>query len=129
MAFLVTNGTVLRCTMGMAPSTLVVPPAARTLAGDQPAANIQDYTPMVNVMSFDMCTSPANPDVATATAAAGGVLTPAPCVPVTVTPWTPGVRTVLIGDMPAVDSSCTLNCMWEGVIRVTTPEQTTVEDP
>jgi uncharacterized protein DUF4280 len=129
MAFQVTNGTMLQCTMGVAPSSLVVLPVNRTLAGDQPAANIQDHVPMMNIMSFGMCISPINPEVAAATTAALGVLTPMPCIPVTVTPWTPGVPTVLVGGMPAVDNSCTLMCMWAGVIQVITPGQITVEAP
>ncbi len=39
--------------------------------------------PFVSIMPFAMCTSPANPTVAAATAAAMGVLTPMPCIPVT----------------------------------------------
>jgi hypothetical protein len=129
MPFQVTNGTTLQCSMGIAPSSLVVLPANRTLASSQPAANIQDHVAMVNVMSFGMCTSPANPAVALATAAALGVLTPMPCIPATIAPWTPGVPTVLVGGMPAVDSDCKLMCMWAGVIQVVSPGQVTVELP
>ena len=39
--------------------------------------------------------------MAAATAAALGVLTPMPCIPVTAAPWMPGVPQVLIGNMPA----------------------------
>ncbi len=129
MALQVTNGAMLQCSMGIAPSSLVVLPTSRTLAGNQPAANIQDHVPMVNIMSFGMCMSLANPVVASATAAALGVLTPMPCIPATIAPWTPGVPTVLIGGMPAVDNSCTLMCMWAGVIQVGTPAQVTTEVP
>jgi hypothetical protein len=129
VALQVTNGAMLQCSMGIAPSSLVVLPTNRTLAGNQPAANIQDHLPMVNIMPFVMCMSLANPVVAAATAAALGVLTPMPCVPATVTPWTPGVPTVLIGGMPAVDNNCKAMCMWAGVIKVLTPAQVTVEVP
>jgi len=129
VAFQVTNGAMLQCSMGIAPSSLVVLPTSRTLAGDQPAANIQDHVPMVNIMSFGMCMSLANPVVASATAAALGVLTPMPCIPATIAPWTPGVPTVLIGGMPAVDNNCKAMCMWAGVIQVVTPGQLTVEVP
>jgi hypothetical protein len=62
--------------------------------------------------------SPANPMVAAATAAAMGVLTPQPCIPMTVAPWAPGSPTVLIGGMPALDNSSMCMCMWAGVITI-----------
>ena len=61
----------LLCTMGMAPSTLMVLPVNRVLCGGPPAANIMDNKPFVNILPFGMCMSPANPAVAAATAAAG----------------------------------------------------------
>lgn len=123
----VVMGAVLQCSFGVAPSTLTVLPANRVL-GDTPAANIMDNVPMLNVMPFGMCSSPSNPTVAAATAAALGVLTPMPCVPVTVAPWVPGVPTVLIGNMPAVDNNCKLMCSWGGVIQVVSPGQFKVMD-
>ena len=72
----------LMCTMGMAPSVLAVLPKNKTMCGKQVAANIMDNIPMTNIMPFGMCISPANPTVAAATAAALGVLTPMPCIPV-----------------------------------------------
>jgi hypothetical protein len=68
-----------------------------------------------------MCQSPANPEVASATAAAEGVLTPMPCIPVPVGPWQPGVQDMMVGNIPAVDVNCTLNCAWGGLIQITTP--------
>ena len=123
----VVMGAMLQCSFGVAPSTLVVLPTNRVL-GATPAANIMDNVPMLNVMPFGMCSSPANPTVAAATAAALGVLTPMPCVPFTVAPWVPGVPTVLIGSMPAVDNNCKLMCNWGGVIQVTSPGQFAVMD-
>jgi len=71
-----------------------------------------------------MCITPTNPEVATATAAAQGVLTPVPCMPVVTAPWAPGVPTVLVNGQPALDDTCTCNCMWGGVIAITSPGQT-----
>jgi len=121
-------GAAMMCSFGAAPSTLVVLPENRTLTGT-PAANIMDSKPIVNIPPFGMCSSLANPTVASATAAALGVLTPMPCVPVTAVPWAPGVPTVLIGNMPALDSNSKLMCNWGGVIQITNPGQTTVEVP
>jgi hypothetical protein len=85
-----------------------------------------DHLPIVNIPPFGACTSMANPTVASATAAALGVLTPMPCVPVTSSPWVPGVPTVLESGMPAVDSNCKLICQWGGVIQILSPGQTAV---
>jgi hypothetical protein len=98
-------------------------------ASKQPAATAMDFAPIKNVPSFIMCTSPSNPTVAAATAAAQGVLTPMPCVPVTTSPWTPGSQTVKIGGMPALNNTCTLMCTWGGTITIGSPGQTTVNVP
>lgn len=113
----------LTCSFGLAPSTLTVLPVNRTLSGNQPAANIMDHKPMVNIMPFGMCNTPSNPAVATATAAASGVLTPMPCMPATTAPWITGAPTVLIGNMPALDNTHKCMCMWGGVITVAFPGQ------
>jgi hypothetical protein len=107
----------------------MVLPVNRTMAGNMPAANIMDYVPMVNIPPFGMCMSLANPAVASATSAALGVLTPMPCVPVIVAPWTPGSPTVLIAYMPALNNTSTCMCTWAGVIIITNPGQTTVQIP
>lgn len=130
MAFQVCMGASLQCSFGMAPSTLMVLPQNRAVTGPvPPIANIMDYKPMVNILPFGMCQSPANPTVAAATAAAMGVLTPMPCVPATMALWLPGAPTVLIGNMPALDNTSKLMCMWGGVIQVVNPGQTTVLIP
>ncbi len=126
MANLVCMGAMMQCSFGVAPSSLVVLPQNQVLTGGPPAATIMDGKPIVNVPPFGMCSSIANPTVAAATAAALGVLTPMPCVPVTPAPWAPGVPTVLIGNMPALDAQSTLTCTWGGVIQITSPGQTTV---
>lgn len=109
----------MTCSFGVAPSSLIVLPANRVFTNNMPAANIMDNKPIVNIPPFGMCSSLANPTVASATTAALGVLTPMPCVPATVTPWAPGVPTVLLANMPTLDNTCTLNCMWGGVITFT----------
>jgi len=95
------------------------------MTSDMPAANIMDNIPMVNILPFGMCMSPANPMVAAATAAALGVLTPMPCIPMTEAPWVPGAPTVLLGNMPALDNTCQLMCTWGGVIMISDPGQET----
>jgi hypothetical protein len=122
----VVSGAMMMCSFGAAPSTLNVLPVNRTMAGGVPAANIMDNKPMVNIPPFGMCTSIANPSVASATSAAMGVLTPMPCVPVIPAPWTAGSPTVLIGNMPALNNTSTCMCTWAGVISITFAGQVTV---
>jgi hypothetical protein len=117
----VSMGAMLKCTMGAAPSSLVVLPINRVMAEGPPAANIMDHKPMVNIMPFGVCMSLANPMVASATAAAMGVLTPMPCIPMTMAPWVPGALTVTIGGQPALDNVSKCMCNWAGVIMVTMP--------
>ena len=110
----------LMCTMGMAPSVLSVLPVNRVTCGKQVAANIMDHAPMVNIMPFGMCITPSNPQVAAATAAALGVLTPQPCIPVTSSPWIPGSPTVMLGAMPILNSTSKCMCNWGGAISIVT---------
>jgi hypothetical protein len=128
MGQLVTMGATLQCSFGVAPSALMVLPTNKVLA-PMPAANIMDNKPLLNILPFGMCSSPSNPTVAAATAAALGVLTPMPCVPVTAAPWVPGAPTVLIGNLPALDSNSKCLCNWGGVIGVVVPGQVLVQTP
>ena len=129
MAMHVCSGATLQCSFGLAPSTLVVLPVNRVTTSNMPAANIMDHVPMVNIMPFGMCTSPANPTVAAATAAALGVLTPMPCIPATSAPWVPGAPTVLLANMPTLDNTSTLMCIWGGVIQIVYAGQVTEQIP
>lgn len=128
MGMCVCGGAMLACSFGMAPSTLTVLPQNKVIT-TQPIANIMDNKPMVNILPFGMCSSLANPTVASATAAALGVLTPMPCVPVTTAPWMPGAPTVLIANFPALNNTSKLMCMWGGVIQISNPGQMKIQVP
>lgn len=119
MADQVAMGAMMKCSFGAAPSSLMVLPKNRVLAEGPPAANIMDHVPLMNILPFGVCNSPANPVVAAATAAALGVLTPMPCVPATASPWVPGSPTVLIANMPALNSTSKCICIWGGVVGFT----------
>jgi hypothetical protein len=123
MAQKVCTGAMLQCSFGMAPSTLVVV-VPQVLTEVKQAANINDHIPIVNIPPFGMCQSLANPTVAAATAAALGVLTPMPCVPVIPAPWVPGSPTVLLRGMPALNNTSQCMCTWGGVIQITNPGTT-----
>ncbi len=115
----------IKCSFGAAPVPLNVLPTSGVQA-PTPLGNTMAYAPMTNVPTFGMCSSPSNPTVIAATAAAMGVLTPMPCVPATAAPWIPGAPTVLTGSMPTLTSSCNLLCMWAGQISISFAGQTAV---
>jgi Domain of unknown function (DUF4280) len=123
----VVNGAQLSCSFGVSPAPLMVPPTKRTLIGKQPVAVISDMLPLANVGSFGMCNSLANPQVAAATSAALGVLTPMPCVPSPAGPWTGAAPSPTVGSLPIVQNNCMLTCAWGGVIQVISPGQFTVQ--
>jgi hypothetical protein len=122
----VVMGAMLMCTFGAAPASLVATSAPTVTAGGNPAATIMDFAPMENIATFGMCMSIANPQVAAATAAALGVLTPQPCIPATAAPWTPGSPTVTLCGFPALVSDDMCMCMWAGEISISFPGQVTV---
>jgi len=135
MGLQVCSGAMLQCSFGSAPSPLAVTPENRVLTSNIPAANIMDYIPLKNIISFGMCTSQANPAViaatSSATAAACGVYTPtpAPCVPATATPWVPGAPTIILSNMPILNNSSKLTCSYGGIISITSPGQASVMVP
>lgn len=125
----VVAGALLKCSMGVAPSTLMVIPADQIMCGGLPAATIMDHVPMANILPFGMCQSITNPTVASATTAAMGVLTPMPCIPNTAAPWAPGSTTLLLGNKPALNDTSKCLCTWGGVIEVTNPGQASTDIP
>lgn len=124
MPLQVCMGASLQCSFGAAPSTLIViPKGAPVLVNGMLAATIFDNIPMANILPFAMCSSIANPAVAAATAAAFGVLTPMPCIPAIVSPWSPGAIKVKIGKIPALPNTAICNCAFGGIIKINTPGQ------
>lgn len=97
---------------------MVVTPQNAVMAESKPMANIMDNKPIVNIPPFGVCSSLANPATASLTAAALGVLTPGPCIPVVPAPWTPGSPTTTVGGMPALTDSSVCTCAYGGVIKV-----------
>lgn len=128
MGQIVCGGALLQCTFGAAPSSFMTTPK-NMVSTTMPIANIMDNVPLMNILPFGMCNSPSNPMVAAATAAALGVLTPMPCIPVTTAPWAPGSPTVMIANQPALNNSSKLMCNWGGVIQINMPGQFTIQVP
>ena len=116
------------CSFGAAPAVITVTSQQTVTICKMPAATILDGASMSNVPTFGMCSNPANPTVAAATAAAMGALTPMPCVPATVA-WTPGCPTVMVCKRPLLNNTSKLMCSYGGVIQVTVTPAMTVKVP
>jgi hypothetical protein len=116
----VVAGASIMCTFGLAPSALMVA-APRPIVEGRPVATITDIAPGVNIPPFGMCQSLANPTVAAATAAALGVLTPMPCVPVIPAPWIPMAPQTMAGGIPVLVAGSTCVCAFGGSISLTMP--------
>ena len=116
-------GALMMCTFGSAESTLTPTSQTEELGGGSPLATIFDFAPIENISPFGLCSSLGNPEVAAATAAALGVLTPVPCVPNTESPWTPGSSSVTLGGSPALLDDDRCLCVWGGEISITFPGQ------
>ncbi|GAB2618872.1 DUF4280 domain-containing protein [Pseudactinotalea suaedae] len=114
-----TGGT-LMCPFGAATSAVVGLASPTVLIEGKPAVTMRDNLPMANVPSFGLCSSPSNPTVVAATAAAMGVLTPMPCVPV-LTPWTGTATRTLVGGAPALAAGSMCTCVYGGVIQLVNP--------
>jgi Domain of unknown function (DUF4280) len=129
MPELLTMGCMLACTFGMAhmPFVALELPGKPTVDG-LPTASVADIMPLDNIPSFIMCKSPANPEVAAATAAALGVLTPMPCIPEIVAPWDPPSGVLVFGAMPLATIASKCMCAWGGSISVEVPSEFTVAD-
>ncbi len=123
MAEIVVTGGTAICSFGTAPGTINVISQAACLVEGKPAATIQDAQ-QASITPFGMCTSLANPQVAAATAAALGVLTPQPCMLVPAGTWVPTKPGVTIGGQPCLTRDCTLVCSnGGGNISITFPGQ------
>lgn len=121
MPKLVVLGAQLKCSEGLAPASLAVLPLNEGDGDGKAAATVQDFQPTVNVPPFGMCKTQANPQVAAATAAAQGVLTPMPCVPMLTAPWSPGAREATLRGAAVLTADSTCKCAWSGTIEVTDP--------
>lgn len=128
MAKCVCNGAKIACSFGTGPKTMMVLPLNRVLtANTKPIANNLDIIPFLNIPPFGSCMSIANPMVIAATAAAFGVLTPQPCIPIPVSPWSPAAIKTKIGGNPVVLANSKTMCAWAGSISVVNPGQTKID--
>lgn len=123
MGQVVTTGAQCACTFGAAPGTINVTSQQKVMVCGKVAATIQDCQ-SANITPFGMCSSLANPAVASATAAALGVLTPQPCTLVPAGTWIPTQPKVLVGGKPVLTNEAKLTCaLGAGMISITNPGQ------
>ncbi|MCG8635722.1 MAG: DUF4280 domain-containing protein [Desulfobacterales bacterium] len=125
MANLVVTGATLSCSMGTAPTALVVT-SNTTVTATTTAATIMDYASITNIPTFAMCASTSNPTTIAATAAASGVYTQGACIPACAAPWSPGASKTTIGGIAALLDSDTCSCSYGGSISITYAGQVTV---
>lgn len=124
MGVLVVTGAKLMCIFGSAPSTLNATSQTSVIVDGKPAATIKDMQPGANIPPFGMCISMANPQVAAATSAALGVLTPQPCTMAPMGTWTPANPKCITGGAPCLSTGASLQCaMGMGSISVVYPGQ------
>ncbi len=123
MGNIVITGAFVKCPFGTTPAALTVTSQSKLMIGGKPAATIQDASPIVNISSCGMCSSLANPTVASATAAALGVLTPMPCIPSTAGAWMPTQFKVTAQGKPCLKNDSTVMCTYGGCITITSAGQ------
>ena len=117
MGFGACLGSMCQCPMGVAPTPLTFLPG--TLLGPTgPVGQIPDCIPFLNIIPFGVCKSMVNPMTASLTAAALGVFTPGPCIPVPAGTWLPIKPNVLAPKGPVVTSDSMLICAYAGVIQI-----------
>lgn len=115
---LVASGAELLCNQGTTPAALTVPRPRRSSARTDLLAVVDDHVPLVHLAPFGACRCPANPAVAAATAAAMGILTPAPCMPVVPLPWSLGAARLTFDGVLALTADSTVKCAYSGTISV-----------
>ncbi|UQZ87804.1 DUF4280 domain-containing protein [Deltaproteobacteria bacterium Smac51] len=123
MPLIIPHNTTCRCSCGTGLCKLIVMPDKQVFIDDLPVATIMDHKSGLNLPTFIMCTTAANPAVAANSGA------PAPCVPVLPSPWTAGSVNVKIHDEIILHETSTLNCVYGGLISIEQPSQTTCDVP
>ena len=118
----VNTGTLIKCSFGAIPSPLNVLPINKVLTVATLAAVMTDQRPLLNIMPFGLCQSPANPAVAAAFGA------PMPCMPNIVSPWLPPAIKTQIANTPAINDQAKCFCCWGGMISIQQTIQQQVED-
>lgn len=114
----VNTGTQMRCIMSAIPTQFIADPNRTVFIEGAQMGNIMDNK-ISNLRPGMMCQSLANPAVASATAAAMGVLTPQPSMLTPLGPWIMGKFNVLVQGQPALLNTDMLMCSFGGQLSFT----------
>lgn len=119
MSQLVATNALLMCPFGTVQCKLTASSQVKVKVDGQSIATIADVAPQINIPSFGMCSSLLNPQVAAATTAALGVLTPQPCSFVAMGTWKPTKPQFVIDGKPCLCNDSNLTCgMGFGTISI-----------
>ena len=124
MGMVVKSNATIMCPYALGTSNLIFGSNMNIKTGGGTILTTNDNIPGGNFTPFPMCTNINNPAVASATNAAMGVLTPAPCAPTISGPWMPEKTNVNIKGSPVLTQNCKLQCGYGGVISIVEPGQT-----
>lgn len=114
----ITQSSLLKCSFGTAPASLVVQSQPLVNMCGMKAATIMDN----KLLFFGTCSSPAHPVVASTGA-------PGPCLGAAqvAAPWVPGSATVRVCGLPAAHKNCQVICNFGGVIQMSVSAAVTVK--
>ncbi len=105
MGNVLSNGTLISCSVGAAPGPLTILPTHKSSSTGQPLANMQDAVPLLNIPSFGAC----------------AICPMCPCVPKTAA-WV-GASHTLNDKAPTFDTGAKAICAMGGIIGVIAPGQ------
>ena len=128
MGLIVVTGATTACTMGMGTGMLNTTNQQSVRIDGKPAATIRDCEPNTNITPIGMCTSMSNPAVASATAAALGVLTPQPCTPKPIGAWQTTNAGVHFCNKPCLSQGSNIQCAYGGNISIVSAGQAKVRN-
>ena len=125
MGLCVCTGAKAKCSMGDNEVQLTSLPVPNKGEGN-PLMSVLDSVPYLNIPSFGQCKSPANP-MNWKMAGPVPVFVPSSCIPIPVSPWSPGAKKTKLGNQPVVLQNSKTMCVWAGSITVTDPGQKKID--
>ena len=128
---IVTHGCGLKCDKGSAAKVNLVIPKGDVEADGNVVAHMLNNMPGVNIPTFGMCdkNNQANPTVVSMTAAAQGNPTPAPCTPMTPSPWGHTCSDITSMMLDVVIKGSSLKCAFGGTITPAEASSIAVGEP